>query len=340
MLDKVTLNKLHELHLSGMAAALVRQQEERVEDIPFEDRFALLVEAEWLEKKNRRIGRLVSQASFRFPATIENIEWQGKHGITRADVLRLAEGSWIHKKQNLVLSGPTGVGKTYIANALGRHACGQGIAVRYFRVTDLFLKIADSQLENRYRSFRNKIAVTPFLILDDWGLHKFSLEETQELLELFEQRYDRSSTLICGQIPPTAWHDLFPDPTLADAILDRVIHNTIKYAIAGESMRKVLAERAESLEKNITRLRRTCRSAAPLLPHAACLHLPRTWGILSSERQLFKCCRINVQIIPDPSFKCAGFCITRLFSCSISIKPLIISITSSKISLGNFSIGA
>ncbi|GHT88642.1 hypothetical protein FACS1894137_17080 [Spirochaetia bacterium] len=126
MLDKATLNKLHELHLSGMAAALVRQQEENLEDISFDVRFAILVESEWLEKKNRRIERLVSKAAFRFPASIENIEWHGKHGITKADILRLAEGSFVRKKQNLILSGPTGVGKTYIANALGRHACSIG----------------------------------------------------------------------------------------------------------------------------------------------------------------------------------------------------------------------
>jgi DNA replication protein DnaC len=250
MLDKATLNKLHELHLSGMAAAFVRQQEEKdIDAISFNDRFTLLVEAEWLEKKNHRIGRLIKDADFRFPASIENIDFQGKRGITKADVIRLAEGSWLRQKQNLIISGPTGVGKTYMVSALGRRACVQGIAVRYFRVPDLFLKISDVQADNRYPAFRKKIAAVPFLILDDWGLRKFSLEETQELLELFEQRYDRASTLICGQLPHTAWHDLFPDPTLADAILDRVIHNAVKYAVAGESMRKVLAERAAATEK-------------------------------------------------------------------------------------------
>jgi DNA replication protein DnaC len=244
MLDTITLNRLHELHLSGMAAALVRQQEDGLEDIPFDDRFALLLEAEWLEKKNRRIGRLTTQAAFRFPASIEHIEWQGKHGITKADVLRLAEGSFVRKKQNIIFSGPTGIGKTYIASALGRHVCSQGIAVRYFRIPDLFLKIADARIENRYAPFRKKIASAPLLLLDDWGLRKFSLEETQELLELFEQRYENSSTFICGQLPSSAWHDLFPDPTLADAILDRVIHNAFKYTLSGESMRKVLAERS------------------------------------------------------------------------------------------------
>jgi DNA replication protein DnaC len=243
MLEKSTLNKLHDLHLSGMAAALVRQDDEHLEGLSFEDRFALLVEAEWLSKKNRRIARLLAQASFRFPASLENIECQGKHGITKSDIARLAEGAWLRRKKNLILSGPTGVGKTYIANALGRHACAQGLAVRYFRLPDLFLAISDAQMENRCGSFRKRLASVPLLILDDWGLKKFTLEETQELFEIFEQRYDRSSTLICSQIPPSHWHDLFIDPTLADGILDRITHNAEKFAFEGESMRKVLAER-------------------------------------------------------------------------------------------------
>jgi DNA replication protein DnaC len=247
MLDKATLNKLHELHLSGMAAAFVQQQDEDLEEMPFDDRFALLVEAEWLEKKNRRIERLVSQAAFRFPASIENIEWQGKHGINKADIFRLAEGSFVRKKQNVILSGPTGVGKTYIASALGRHTCSQGIGVRYCRVPDLLLKIADARMGNHYTAFRKKIASVPLLILDDWGLRNFTLEETQELLELFELRYENSSMLICGQLPPSAWHGLFPNPTRADAILDRVIHNAVKYAISGESMRKIKADRERDL---------------------------------------------------------------------------------------------
>jgi DNA replication protein DnaC len=137
--------------------------------------------------------------------------------------------------------------KTYIASALGRHICGQGIAVRYFRVPDLFLKIAEARMDNHYRAFRKKISSVVLLILDDWGLRKFTLEETQELLELFELRYENASTLFCGQLPHSAWHDLFPDPTLADAILDRTIHNAVKHAISGESMRKILAERETDL---------------------------------------------------------------------------------------------
>jgi DNA replication protein DnaC len=202
-----------------------------------------VVEAQWLEQKNRRIARLISQAAFRFPASLENIAWQGKHGITHTNLLRLAEGSFVRNNYNLILSGPTGVGKTYIACALGRSICVQGQAVSYLRMPDLFLNLAEAQAEHRSSTLLKKLAAVPLLILDDWGLRRFTLEETQVLLEVCEQRYNRGSTLICGQTPPSSWHDLFPDPTLADAILDRLIHNALKHSLSGESMRKVLAEK-------------------------------------------------------------------------------------------------
>ena len=193
-------------------------------------------------------SRLVKAASFRFPAALEHIEWQGNHGITTNDLPRPADASFIRKNYTLILSGPAGVGKTYIACALGRTFCGQGTAVAYTRLPELFLKLSDARMENRYGLVMKKTASVPLLILDDWGLRSFTLEESRELLELFERRYDRASTVICGQTPPSSWHELFPDPTLADAILDRIIHNAVKYAISGEPMRKVLAGREAGRE--------------------------------------------------------------------------------------------
>jgi DNA replication protein DnaC len=157
--------------------------------------------------------------------------------------VRLSTGSYIKKNVNILISGPTGVGKTYLACALGRAACSQGVPTVYVRVPDLFLRLADAQAEGKYSSLRDKFAKVNLLILDDWGLRKFTLYETQELMELVERRYGRAATIISGQLPHSAWHDLFPDPTLADAILDRIIHNAYKYNISGDSMRKVLAER-------------------------------------------------------------------------------------------------
>jgi DNA replication protein DnaC len=210
--------------------------------IPFEDRFGLLIEAEWLSRRNKRTNRLVRQAGFRFPAVLEDIDYTGKNGITKPEILKLSLGNYAKKAQNIIISGPTGVGKTYVVCALGRAACTQGIQVIYTRVSDFFQKVFSTTHGLRQVSFHDKCSQAPLLIFDDWGLKKFSPEETYELSDLFEWRYGRAATIISGQIPSTAWHDLFSDPTQADAILDRIVHNAYIYNISGESMRKTLGQ--------------------------------------------------------------------------------------------------
>jgi DNA replication protein DnaC len=209
--------------------------------LSFEERFGMLVDAEWMAKHNRRIERSIKQAGFRFPAAIEDIDYHEKRGITKQDILRLSDCLYIQKKQNLIVSGPTGVGKTYIACALGRCACQLGIAVMYVRVSDLFLSIGEAHATSSYASFRKRPATVPLLILDDWGIKPFSMAECHEMSELAEMRYGRASTVILSQLPHTCWHELFPDPTQADAVLDRLVHNAYKYNLSGESMRKALA---------------------------------------------------------------------------------------------------
>ena len=239
MFDNATLNKLKELRLGAMAEGFREQQNTiNVGSLSFEERFALLVEAEWLSRRNKRTGRLVRQAGFRFPAAIEDVDWQSKTGISKPEILKHSLGAYIKKAQNILLSGPTGVGKTYLACALGYAACSQGIRVIYTRVSDFFQRVFEKS------SFRGRCAQTQLLILDDWGLKKFSLEETAELSDLFERRYERSSTIISGQVPRTSWHELFPDPTQADSILDRIVHNAHIYSISGESMRKAIGKRS------------------------------------------------------------------------------------------------
>ena len=169
---------------------------------------------------------------------------QGKRGISKADVLKLSLGGYIKKALNLFLCGPTGIGKTYLACALGRAACAQGHQVLYTRLPDFFHWTAAAQGNRRQAPFHDKCAKVPLLILDDWGLRKFSFEETQELSELFERRYGRASTIIASQVPSGSWHELFPDPTQADAILDRIVHNAYAYNITGESMRKTIGKRS------------------------------------------------------------------------------------------------
>jgi DNA replication protein DnaC len=244
MLNNATLNQLHDLYLPAMASCFKEQQNQAgIGLLSFEDRFGMLVEAEWLSRRNKRLGRLVRQAGFRFPALIEDIDFNGKRGITKPEILKLSLGTYIKKAQNIFFSGPTGVGKTYLVCALGRAACALGVQVFYIRVPDYFGQVFAPYVNTRHKSFRSKCAKVPLLILDDWGLKKFSHEETHELSELFEQRYDRAATIISGQIPNSAWHDLFSDPTQADAILDRIVHNAYNYNIAGESMRKTIGQR-------------------------------------------------------------------------------------------------
>jgi len=202
-----------------------------------------LVEAEWLNRRNKRTERLVRQAGFRFPAAIEDIDYHSKKGIGKPEVLKLSLGSYIKKAKNVFFSGPTGVGKTYLVCALGRAACAQGFQVVYTRLTDFFRCVLVTHAHGQAR-FSDKCAKVPLLVFDGWGPKKFSLEETQGLSDLFERRYGRASTIISSQVPSSAWHDLFPDPTQADAILDRLVHNAYAYNISGESMRKTIRNRS------------------------------------------------------------------------------------------------
>ena len=244
MLEKVTLNKLRDMKLRVMAEKLEwLMNKPDTQTLSFEERVGMIVDAEWLDKHDRRIERLVRQADFCFPAIIEDIDYHNKRGIAKSDVLRLSDGSFIQRKQNLIITGPTGVGKSYIACAIGRCACQFNIAVRYINISDLFISMEEARTSKEYLSFKKRLASVPLLIIDDWGVKSFTLSETHGLRELFELRYGKSSTLISGQVPPTSWHGLFPDPTLADAILDRLIHNAYKYNLNGESMRKAIAER-------------------------------------------------------------------------------------------------
>jgi len=250
MLDETTVNQLRELRLSAMAECFKEQQNRTgITSLSFEERFGLLVEAEWLQRKNKRTERLIRKAGFRFPAVIEDIDYTNKRGITKGDIIKLSLGVYIKKAHNVFLCGPTGVGKTYLACALGRSACIQNHQVMYIRIPDFFRCSFAALAHGRQVQFRDRCAKVPLLILDDWGLKKFSFEETVELSDLFERRYGRASTIISGQVPLTSWHELFPDPTQADSILDRIVHNAYPYNITGDSMRKTMGKR--SLESQV-----------------------------------------------------------------------------------------
>ena len=245
MFDDATLNQLHDLRLPAMANGFKEQQNSGgMNSLSFGERFGLLVEAEWLCRRNKRTERLIRQAGFRLAAAIEDIDWQQKQGISKPEILKLSLGSYIKKAQNVFFSGPTGVGKTYLVCALGRAACAQGFQALYIRLPDFFRWTFAAQTNHRKAPFRDKCVKVPLLILDDWGLKKFSLDESEELSELIEKRNGQGSTVISGQVPYTSWHELFPDPTQAESILDRIIHNSHIYNITGESMRKTIGKRS------------------------------------------------------------------------------------------------
>jgi len=245
MLNNATLSQLKDLRLSAMADGFKEQSGKgNICSLSFEERFGLLVEAEWLNRRNKRTVRLVRQAGFRFNASVEDIDYTNKKGISKGEIIKLSLGTYIKKAQNVFLCGPTGVGKTYLACALGQSACLQGTQVFYTRLPDFFNCVFDAHSQGRKSHFRDKCSKVPLLILDDWGLKKFTFEETAELSNLFERRYNRVSTIISSQVPFAAWHELFPDPTQADSILDRIVHNAYDYNITGESMRKSIGKRS------------------------------------------------------------------------------------------------
>jgi DNA replication protein DnaC len=246
VLREQTFDKLRQLHLSGMAAALERQlAQPDIETLSFEERLALLVDNEWMTRQNRLVSRLLRQANLRLPACVEDIDYRHDRGIDKAQIVRLAAGGYIMRHQNLAITGPTGAGKTFLACALGQAACRLGHTVKYFRLPRLLGDLVIARGDGSWLRLLSTLRKTSLLILDDWGLQPFTATEGRDLLELIEDRYGAGATLIAGQLPVEHWHGLFPDPTLAEAVLDRLVHNAYRINLRGESMRKVQAQLQE-----------------------------------------------------------------------------------------------
>lgn len=187
--------------------------------------------------------RRLQIARLPLPAAIEDIDYTTPRGLERSLLRTLAEGRWLHEHLNLILCGPTGVGKTYIASALGNAACRPGVSVRYYRVSRLAGDLTLAKADGSYPRLMRTLAKTELLIHDDWGLALLSASEARELLEVIDDRGTRHSTLIASQLPVETWHSAIPDPSIADALLDRVVHTAYKIVLRGESMRKVRAKR-------------------------------------------------------------------------------------------------
>lgn len=243
MLTNETVSKLHEMHLGAMAEAFITQQNDaQYNSLSFEDRFSMLVDSEWTKRKSNRLVSLIRNAGYAAPnACIEDISYDAQRQLDKAQILRLSTCSFIEQAHNVVILGATGTGKTYLACALGNAANRKYYSTKYIRLPDLLVEIAMSRGDGTYRELMKKYRKYKLLILDEWLLYSLKETEARDLLELIEARSHAASTIFCSQFDIPGWHELLYDPTMADAICDRIVHNSHVITIKGESMRKLNA---------------------------------------------------------------------------------------------------
>ena len=239
MLTHPTLDKLQHLKFTGMAAALAEQmQMPDIEELAFEERLGLLVDRELTERENRRLSSRLRRARLKHNAALEDIDYRHPRGLDKSLIQSLATCQWVKEHLNILITGPTGVGKTWIACALAQKACREGYTAGYLRLPRLLQEMAIAKGDGRYPKLLATLAKTDVLVLDDWGLAKLTGEQRRDLLEILEDRHATRSTLATSQLPIETWHDVMGDPTLADAILDRLVHNAYRINLKGGSMRK------------------------------------------------------------------------------------------------------
>jgi DNA replication protein DnaC len=240
MLTQPLLEKLNKLNLSGFRQALGEQlNNPQYAGLSFEERLGLLVDIEITRRENNRLCRRLKSARFPLQATLEDLDLSAQRGLQRAQVLELAQAAWVGRHFNLLVLGATGVGKTYLACALGRAACQAEFSVRYWRTSRLLQTLELAQADGSYPQMLRSLSRIQLVILDDWLRDPLSRSQAKDLLEILDDRYGRSATLIATQIPVEDWHARIPDPTISDAVLDRLVHNAYRLELKGDSMRKV-----------------------------------------------------------------------------------------------------
>jgi DNA replication protein DnaC len=240
MLTEPTLEKMKTLKLEAMAEAWASQMKDpAVTKLSFDERIALLIEAEWIHRENKRLARCLKEAKLRLSsACVEGIDYPAKRELDKAVIRQLASCRWVLEHQNIVITGPTGTGKTYVACALAQQACRKGHRAVYRRATRFFDELMLARADGSYGRLLGRIARIDVLVIDDWGLAPAKDQERRDLLEVLEDRCGNRSTIMTSQLPTAKWHDNLGEPTIADAVCDRVLHNAHRVVLKGPSRRK------------------------------------------------------------------------------------------------------
>lgn len=239
MLIKPTVERLRAMRLRGMADAFAQQMEDpSITQLSFEERFALLVDHQWLDRQNRALERRLKVARFGQQAALEDIDYKHPRGLDRSLVASLSTSEWVATHHNMIITGPCGVGKSYLGCAFAQKAVRDGFTALYARASRLFRDLATTRADGSLQELLRKISRTDVLVVDDWAMHPMSEAERRDFLEISEDRYLRRSTILTSQFAIRDWHKQIGDPTIADSILDRLVHNAYRIELKGESLRK------------------------------------------------------------------------------------------------------
>ena len=238
MLYEQTVTRMEAMKWGGMVTALEEQrQQTAIADLDFEERFGMLVERQWLWQENRALTQRLRKARLKMQACLEDINYRHKRGLRRDSIEQMIGADWVRCHRNAIITGPTGTGKTYLACALGHQACRDGFGTLYYYAPKLFRDLRNAQLDGSLITLLRRLARTRLLIIDDWGMEKAQPHEYRSFLEIIDDRHGDGSTLITSQFHVDAWHDLIADATVADAILDRIVHSAYRIELSGPSLR-------------------------------------------------------------------------------------------------------
>lgn len=238
-----TLEQLKDMKLTGLIEAWQEQQAQPTyHDLSFNDRLALLVEREYLRRQQQRLQRRLKQAKLFIGAAIADVDFEVPRGLKKAQFLEWSQGQWLADHLNLVLLGPTGTGKTFLSCVLADHLCKQGHTVRYLKTADLVMELKLAKADGSFPRLRKRLAGFELIILDEWLRDPLPKADAREILDFLDDRYRRSSCLFATQFPVNQWHQQIQEPTLADAILDRIVHDSLRLVLKGESMRKLTSK--------------------------------------------------------------------------------------------------